>query len=132
MFYHVRGRLYCGYCVLRSHGQRERDGAVTLKVDGLECERCARFGYPALPPKALEILRSTKPSGSRTTAIMTGDGTMILRGLNAEPVLQSYGFKKSDVIEAQRRLLEIGIRLDADVVGSLLCREQSLLEQVAR
>lgn len=74
--YHIRGRLYCEWCVLRCRTRVEKDRAVVVEQDGLECERCARFGFPNLPQRAKEILRNTRPSGYRPMVIVNEyDGT---------------------------------------------------------
>lgn len=121
--YHVRGRLYCEWCVLRCRTKIEKQRAVVVEHEGLDCERCARFGFPNLPKKAKQIIRSTKPSGYRPMVIINEyEGTIYANGplRNSDPSRWPYGFTKADVTDAQRELRASGIRLPWETVDAAL------------
>jgi hypothetical protein len=121
--YHVRGRLFCEWCVLRCRSKLDKERAVVIEHEGLECDRCARFGFPNLPKKAREIIRGTRPSGYRPMAIINEyEGTIYANGplRNSDPGRWAYGFTKADVTAAQRELKAVGIKLPWDVVDAAL------------
>jgi hypothetical protein len=101
----------------------EKERAVVVEHDGLECDRCARFGFPNLPKKAKEILRATRPSGYRPIIIINEyEGTIYANGplRNSDPSRWPYGFTKADVTAAQRQLKTAGISLSWDTVDAAL------------
>src|ERR1700729_658889 len=121
--YHVRGRLYCEWCILRCRTKLEKECAVVVEFDGLDCDRCARFGFPNLPEKAKEILRDTRPSGYRPMVIINEyEGTIHPNWpmRNSDPSRWAYGFTKADVTAARRELRAIGIKLPWDTVDAAL------------
>jgi len=97
----------------------EKERAVVLEHNGLECDRCARFGFPNLPKRAKEILRATRPSGYRPMVIINEyEGTIYANGplRNSDPSRGPYGYTKTDVTGAQRELKGAGINLSWDTV----------------
>jgi len=122
--YHVRGRLYCEWCVLRCRSRLDKERAVVIEHDGLECDRCARFGFPNLPKKAKEIIRATLPSGYRPMVIVNEYEATIHPNWpmrNSDPGRWACGFTKADVTAAQRELKAVGIKLPWDTVDATLC-----------
>lgn len=121
--YHVRGRLYCEWCVLRCRTRIEKERALVVEHEGLECDRCARFGFPNLPERAKEILRATRPSGYRPMVIVNEyEGTIHPNWpmRNSDPSRWGYGFTKADVTAAQRELKTAGIELPWETVDAAL------------
>jgi hypothetical protein len=121
--YHVRGRLYCERCVLRCRTRIEKQRAVAIEQEGLECDRCARFGFPSLPKKAKEIIRAIQPSGYRPMVIIDAyEGTVHANGplRNSDPSRWGYGFTKADVTAAQRELWAAGIQLPWEIIDAAL------------
>src|SRR5579863_8995827 len=121
--YHVRGRLFCEWCVLRCRTKAEKARATVIQHEGLQCDRCARFGFPNLPKKAKAILRATRPSGYRPMVIINeSEGTVHPNWpmRNSDPGRWAYGFTKADVTAAQRELKAAGIKLPWDIVDAAL------------
>lgn len=121
--YHVRGRLYCDWCVLRCRKRIEKERALVIEQEGLECDRCARFGFPNLPKKAKEILCAIQPSGYRPIVIIDDyERTIYANGplRNSDFRRWGYGFTKADVTAAQRELRAAGIQLPWEIVDAAL------------
>lgn len=95
-----------------------------IEHEGLECDRCVRFGFPNLPKKAREIIRATEPSGYRPMVIVNEyEGTIYANGpmRNSDPSRWACGFTKADVTAAQRELKAAGIELPWERVDEALC-----------
>jgi hypothetical protein len=94
-----------------------------VEQGGLQCDRCARFGFPNLPKLAKEILRNTRPSGYRPMVIVNEyEGTIHPNWpmRKSDPSRWAHGFTKADVTGARRELRAVGIKLPWETVDAAL------------
>ncbi len=123
ILYHVRGHLYCEACILRCRTKAEKARAVVVDIDGLECHRCVRFGYPNLSEKAKQILRAMRPSSYRAGVIVNEHERTAYPFGGADRADYSrigYGFTQADVRAALSELKAAGIQLSHDTVDAAL------------